>query len=72
MACTLYSLSHTALEFQRSACDATGKDLALLIQELLEEFGILVVDILDTASLEATIFFLFNIYRQGGQVADFT
>ncbi len=68
---TLHGLGHTALEFQRSAGDATGKNLALLVEELLEEFGILVIDILDTASLETAIFLFLNVYRQGSEVADF-
>ena len=71
MACTLYSLSHTTLELERSSGDATGKELALLVEELLEEFGILVVDILDTASLETAIFLLLYVYRQGCEVTDF-
>jgi hypothetical protein len=68
---TLNGLSHTTLELERSSGDTTGKELALLVEELLEEFGILVVDILDTASLETAIFLLLNVYRKGSEVADF-
>ncbi len=58
---TLHGLGHTALEFQRSTGDAAGKNLALLIEELLEEFGILVVDVLDTAAFETAVFFFFFV-----------
>ena len=68
---TLNGLSHTTLELQRSTGDTTGKDLALFVEELFEEFGILIVDVFDTASLETAIFFLLYIYRQGSEVADF-
>ena len=68
---TLNGLSDTTLELERSSGDTTGKDLALFVEELLEEFGILVVDVFDTASLETAIFFLLNVYRQGSEVADF-
>ena len=68
---TFNGLSHATLEFERGASDAAGKDFALFVEELLQEFGILVVDIFDTASLETAIFFLLNVYRQGSEVADF-
>ncbi len=68
---TLNGLSYATLEFQRSAGDATGQDLALLVEEFLEEFGILVVDVLDACTFEAAVFFLLNVYRHGCQVADF-
>lgn len=67
----LYGLSHATLKLERSACDATGKELSLLVEELLEEFGVLVVDILDATSLKATIFFLLNVNRQRGEITDF-
>ena len=47
---TLNGLSHATLELQRSTGDATGQDSTLLVEELLQEFGILVVDVLDTAA----------------------
>ncbi len=71
MAGTFHGLGHTALELQRCPCDAAGKNLALLVEELLEELGILVIDIFDTAAFETAIFFLLNVYRQGSEVADF-
>ena len=62
MTSTLYCLCHTTLEFERSTGDTAGKYLALLVEELLEEFRILVVDILDATSLKATIFLLLYIH----------
>ena len=59
---TFNGLSHATLEFQRSAGDAAGKDFALLVEEFLEKFGILVIDILDTATFETAIIFLLNVY----------
>lgn len=61
MTCTLNSLCNAALELQRSTGDTTGKDFALLIEEFLEEFGVLVVDVFDTAAFETAIFFLLNV-----------
>lgn len=57
--CTFHGLSHTALELERSTGDATGQDFALLVKEFFEEFGILVINVLDTASFETAIFFSF-------------
>ena len=37
----------------------------------IEEFGILVVDILDAAAFETAVFFLFDVNREGSQVTDF-
>jgi hypothetical protein len=68
---TLYGLSDTTLELEASARDAARKDLTLLVEETLEEFGILVIDILDTALLEAAILLLLAIYSEGSQVAYF-
>ena len=61
MARSLDSLSHTALVLERCASDAAWKDLSLFVEELLEELGILVVDILDTALLEAAILLLLDV-----------
>ena len=68
---TLYGLGYAALELEGSTCDTAGKEFALLVEELLEEFGILVVNILDAAAFETAIFFLLYVYRQGSEVADF-
>ena len=62
VASALNSLSYAALELERSASDAARKDFTLLVEELFEEFRILVVDILDTASLETAVFFLFHVH----------
>ena len=62
MTSTLYCLCHTTLEFERSTGDTAREYLALLVEELLEEFRILVVDILDATSLKATIFLLLYIH----------
>ena len=61
MAGTLNGLSHATLKLQGSAGDTAGKDFSLLVEELLQEFRILVVDVLDTALLETAILFLFDI-----------
>ena len=42
-----------------------GKNFALLVEELLEELGILVVDILDAATFETAVFFLFCVDGKG-------
>ena len=71
LACALDGLCHAALVFERSACDATGQNLTLLVKELLEELGILIVDVFDTALLETAIFLLFGVHRGWGQIANF-
>ena len=71
MTCTLNSLRNATLEFQRSTCDATGKQFTLLVQEFLEEFRILIVDILDTVLFEAAIFLFLDINRGRCQISDF-
>jgi hypothetical protein len=68
---TLDGLSYTALELEAGTGDAAWEDLALLVKETLEELRILVVDILDTALLEAAVLLLLAIYRKGGKVAYF-
>ena len=56
MARSFHCLSYTTLILQRGAGNTTWKDASLLVQELLEEFGISIVNILDTAFLKATVF----------------
>ena len=65
MAGTLNSLSHTALELERSTGDATGEDFALLVEEFLEEFGVLVVNEVDAETLETAVFFFFTSTDMG-------
>ena len=48
-----------------------GRILSLFVEELLEEFGIFVVDILDTALLETAILLLLDVNGGGSQVANF-
>ncbi len=68
---TLHGSGHTTLELQRSACDAAGENLALLIEELLKELRILIVDILDAAAFETAIFLLLRVYRKRSEITDF-
>ncbi len=68
----LNGLSDAALELERSAGDAARQDLALLIEELLQELGVLVVDVLDTALLETAVFLALLIYCGGSEITDFT
>ena len=72
LAGALHGLSHAALILQRSTGDATGQNLTLLVQELLQELGIFVVDILDTALLETAILLLLRIDRRSSQITNFT
>ena len=57
MTSTLDSLCDATLELEARAGDTAGEDLTLFVEETLEEVGILVVDILDTALLERQYFF---------------
>ena len=68
---TLNGLSDTALILEGSACDTAGENLTLLVEELLQEFGILVVNVLDTALLETAVLLLLDVNCGSGQVADF-
>ena len=67
---SFHSLGHFLLIFQRSTGETTGQNLALLVHEFLQEFGVLVVDVLDAALFETTIFFLLDVNRNGGDVFD--
>ena len=67
---TFDGLGDLALVFVGSAGDAAGQDLALLIDELQQEVGILVVDVLDAVLLEAAVFLSLGIDRDGGQIFD--
>ena len=71
MACFLNSLSNFALELEGSTGDTARQDLALLVEELLEELRIFVIDVLDTALLETAVLFLLLIRSLRSQVADF-
>ncbi len=56
-----HGLGHAALVLQRSAGDAARQNLALLVEEFLEEFGIFVVNVLDAALLETAILLLLQV-----------
>ena len=62
MTSSFNSLSDTTLEFQRSTSDTTRKNLTLFVQEFLQEFRILIIDILDTVLFETAIFLFLNVY----------
>ena len=68
MACSLDGLRDFLLELQGSTGNTAGKDLALLVEELLQEFSILVVDIFDACFLEAAVFLLLDLDIDGVQV----
>ena len=51
--------------------DAARQDLALLVEELLQELGVLVVDILNATLLETAVLLLLRINRRSGQITDF-
>jgi hypothetical protein len=61
---------HLALELQGVTSDTAGQHLALLVEEFLQEFRILVIDILDAELLEAAVFFRAAIHAGGAQVLD--
>ena len=61
MTCTLHSLSHAALVFQRSTGYTARQNLTLFVEELLQELRVLIVDILDTALLETAVLLLLNV-----------
>ena len=71
LTCTLHGLSHAALKLQRGAGDATGQDLALLVEELLQELGVLVVDVLDAELLAAALLILLRADGRSVDITDF-
>ena len=64
----LHSLGHFLLILQGGAGQTARQDLALLVHEFLQEFGVFIVDVLDTAFFETAIFFLFDVNRYGSDV----
>ena len=64
-------LGHATLELQRGTGDTAGKDLSLLVEEFLEEFGVLVINVVDAETFETAVFFLLYVYRHWSEVADF-
>ena len=59
-----------ALILQRSASETTRQNLALLVEELLEELGVLVVNVLDTTPLEAAVLLLLDLDSRRGEIPD--
>ena len=57
---TLHGLGHLLLELLRRTGQATGQNLALLVEELFEELAVLVIHILDAELLEAAVFLFFT------------
>ena len=61
MARTLHGLCDLLLELLRSARQTAGKDLALLIEEFLQELSVLIVHVFDAEFLETAVFLLLNV-----------
>lgn len=57
MPCTFNCLGHFALELQGSTGETAGKNLALLVEESLEELSVLVVHVFDVRFLKRQYFF---------------
>ena len=71
MARTLHGLGDLLLELLRSTRQAARKNLALLVEELLEELAVLIIYVLDAELLETAVLFLLDVYRYGIQVIYF-
>ncbi len=69
---TLDSLSDLLLEFLRSSGKTTRQNLALLVEELFEEFAILIINVLDAEFLETAILLLLYINRYRIEVTEFS
>nr|DAF45569.1 MAG TPA: hypothetical protein [Siphoviridae sp. ctBLh2] len=67
---TLHGLCDLLLELLRGTRQSAGKDLALFVEELLEEFAVLVINVLDAELLEAAVLLLLDVYRYGVEVTD--
>ena len=57
----LNGLSHAALELERGAGDAARQNLTLLVEELLQELGVFLIDVLDTTAFETAVFLLAGV-----------
>jgi hypothetical protein len=57
VACTLDGGGDAALELEAVACDAAREQLALFVDELEQEVGIFVINVLDAESTETAVFF---------------
>lgn len=67
----LDGLGHLLLELLRSTRKTTGQNLALLVEELLQELAVLVVHVLDAELLETAVLLLLDVYRHRVEVTDF-
>ena len=58
MTCFLDSLRHFALELKACTGDTAWQNFTLLVEELLQEIGVLVVDVTDTGFFYSSLLFL--------------
>ena len=70
MASALDGLGNFLLVLVGGTGDATGKDLALLVDELQQEVSVLIVDVFDAELLEAAVFLALCLYSYWGQIFD--
>ena len=63
MARTLHGLGDLLLELLRSTRQAARKNLALLVEELLEELAVIIISILEAGLLETAVLFLLDVCR---------
>lgn len=71
MACSFDRLGNFFLKFLRSTSKSTREYFPLFVKEFSQEFCILIVNIFNSTSFEAAIFFLFDIHRYGAKVSEF-
>ena len=71
MAGTFHGLRYLLLELLRSTRQAAGQNLALLVEELLEELAVLVIHVLDAEFLETAVLLFLDVNRNGVEVSDF-
>ncbi len=67
---TLNGLCDLLLELLRSTRQAAGKDLALLVEELLQELAVLIIHVLDAEFLETAVLLLLHVDRYRIEVTD--
>ena len=68
---TFHGLRYLLLELLRSTRQAAGQNLALLVEELLEELAVLVIHVLDAEFLETAVLLFLDVNRNGVEVSDF-
>ena len=68
MACTFYRLSYFPLEFEGSTGKTAWQHFALVIDELQQEVGVLVIDVFNAVFLEAAVFFTVILHLGSGYV----